>query len=603
MEKQSTTRWQAVGQPLAAGIALVLLVVLAYTPAYSAGFIWDDDEHFTANFAMYGEISSIWSQHDYYYPLTSTVWWIALRLWRLNPFPYHLLNVLIHAMNGILLWRLLRLMNLPVPWFAAAVWALHPVNVQSVAWATELKNCLSGAFYLGAMISWHRSAEGAKRWWWYGLTLILSVGALLSKTSTVTLPAALLLMEWLRHKHPSALRIVTSIPVFALSLGAGLWTIAGHNELVATSEWEMSLSSKCMTAIRCVGFYAVKLVWPFGLSFVYPRWDQNGDMIVAVSVGTVFLGVVAHSAWLWRKGHRSTAIALAYFVGSLFPVLNFFRMYYARYSFVADHWQYLASMGAIAWLTGVAAWLVTRSRIMTRKLQWRVSAAVLLLAGLSALTGRQSRNYQDMETLWNHVLHHDPKSWIANNNLAQLMSERGEHMEAFHLLYKALDSSTSPSMHDLSRTNLALIDFRLGRFETALAKYQELQKEIGGKEVMIAMTLASLRREDEAREQFLKAMEGEHRLDALLPYSLYLREHGQVQEAITLCEEYVEARPHDTDGRMLLSKAFSQAGKITDAIRAAEDARQQALLQGRDKSADLIGKHLWQLREAKPQSN
>ncbi len=134
-------------------LALVLVVVtfVVCQPVQHAGFIWDDDDHLTANPAMTAPhgLKMIWSSLavSRYYPLTLTTFWVQRRLWGLNPLPYHLVNVALHAVNGILIFLVLRRLRVTAAWLAAMLWVLHPVNVESVAWITELKNTQSGVFF------------------------------------------------------------------------------------------------------------------------------------------------------------------------------------------------------------------------------------------------------------------------------------------------------------------------------------------------------------------------------------------------------------------------------------------------------------------------
>jgi Tfp pilus assembly protein PilF len=420
----------AMSTGLCAGL-LVAMILIVYVPAYRAGFVWDDDHHFTANPWMTapGGLAAIWTGHEFYYPLTSTVWWAMRRLFDLNPLAYHLLNVLLHALNGALLWRLLRRLAVPGAWLAAAVWALHPVNVQSVAWATELKNCLSGTFYLMALLAWICSDAGPRRHGWYGAALIAFVAALLSKTSTVTLPFALVCIEFWRRQPLTRFNAARVAPFFALAAAAGLWTLGGHKEMVAGPEWDLTAAERLALAGRCVWFYLGKLILPSDLSFVYPKWNvaTAGPAAWLPLAGLIVLTGALAALWRGGKaGAKAAPIALAYFVLSLLPILNFFRMYYARYTFVADHWQYLASMGAVAWGVGSAAWLARRRMEEATVKRFGALAGGALLLTLGGLTARQAQTYRDNETLWLTVIDRNPTASIAYNNLGIEYLDRGD---------------------------------------------------------------------------------------------------------------------------------------------------------------------------------
>ena len=180
---------------------LFAAVVLAYLPVWQAGFIWDDDAHLTANACIVGPkgLVDVWtSSAAYYFPLTLTTWWFMHSFWGLEPLPYHLANVAAHGACAILLWRILLRLQIPGAWLGAALWALHPVQVESVAWVSEFINEQSGFFYLLAIWFYASGAAEKTREFKrdYFLALLCALLALLSKPSTVMLPVVLVLVEW-----------------------------------------------------------------------------------------------------------------------------------------------------------------------------------------------------------------------------------------------------------------------------------------------------------------------------------------------------------------------------------------------------------------------
>ncbi len=177
--------------PWLLAIMLVVLTFVAYRPVCHAGFIWDDDDHLTANPAMTAPhgLRMIWSSLavSRYYPLTLTTFWFEHRLWGLEPMPYHLVNIGFHAVNGILVFLLLRRWRIRAAWVAAMLWVLHPVNVESVAWITEMKNTQSGVFFFLTLLCFLRFDAG-KDCHWYVMAVVCGMAAILSKPSTVVLP-------------------------------------------------------------------------------------------------------------------------------------------------------------------------------------------------------------------------------------------------------------------------------------------------------------------------------------------------------------------------------------------------------------------------------
>jgi tetratricopeptide (TPR) repeat protein len=523
------------------GLAIVVLTLLVYQPAMQAGFVWDDDRHFVANPYMSGQggLANIWLKHDFYYPLTSTTWWLARRLWGLNPVGYHLLNILLHALNAVLLWRLLRRLAVPGAWLAGTVFALHPVNVQSVAWATELKNCQSGLFYLLALLAWTRLTEkGARLRAWYVAALVAFAAALLSKTSTVTLPFALVFMDLWRRRPLDRRAAARWAPFFALAALAALLTLAGHRPMVRGEEWYLSALQRLALSARCVWFYLGKLAWPLDLSFVYPRWriDVLSEAAWLPLLGLILLAITLMGLW-WRGG-RPALLTLGYFVASLLPVLNFFRMYYARYAYAADHWQYLAGMGAIAWAVGAATWLARRRLSERTRLLAEMIAGVALLSLLGGLTWRQAGIYQDSETLWLDVIAHHPDAAIAYNNL---------------------------SIHYFDQNNLPMAEATLR---------EGLQRNPGNPELatILAGVLIHQRRWVEARSLLdgaLDAMPGDPEI--LNNLGLVHAALGRIDQAVGEFRRAIERDPRSIEIYNNLVKTLLEAGRRREALEAIDE--------------------------------
>ena len=320
------------------------------------GFIWDDNDHVTHNTAVQNPSgpADIWRRlgsTPQYYPLVFTSFWIEHALWGLNPFGYHLNNVLLHLLNAFLLWRVLLRLSIPAPWLAAAVFALHPLQVESAAWITERKNILSAVFYLGALLAYLRFAQigpparsAAAGWRCYALALLLFVAALLSKTVTCSLPAVILLLLWWKRGRVSWRAFVPLLPMLAIGVGMGLMTVwIEKSHIGATgSEWDLSWIERTLIAGRALWFYLGKLVWPADLMFWYPRWRIDVGEWQQFIYPAAFAGLTA-ALWISRRRiGRAPIVSLLIFSGTLMPALGFFDVYPMRFSFVADHFQYLA---------------------------------------------------------------------------------------------------------------------------------------------------------------------------------------------------------------------------------------------------------------------
>ncbi len=425
--------------------ALVALTVLAYLPALRGGFIWDDDLHVTQNQLLrtWQGLVDIWLTPGailQYYPLTHTSWWVQYHLWGLAPLGYHLVNVLLHGVSAAVLWRVLRRLAVPGAWMAAAVFALHPVQVESVAWVTELKNVQSGFFYLLALLGYLRwgladDAEPAGGRRIYALSFLSFACAVLSKSVTCTLPAAVALILWWKRGRLAPGQVVALVPLAAVSVAAGVLTAWWERHYVgaAGEDWALSLPERCLVAGRALWFYAAKLVWPFELAFTYPRWTLDPyawwPWLFPLGAVTVLLALAA----LRRRLGPAPLVAALYYVVTLGPALGFVDVYPMRYSFVADHFQYLASIGLITLL--VAAGTVTTERILPTA---RLPLGGVLLASLGVLVWHQASVYETPERLWRATLAKTPSAWMAHNNLGLLLQGEGRLEEAAEHYHEAV---------------------------------------------------------------------------------------------------------------------------------------------------------------------
>jgi tetratricopeptide (TPR) repeat protein len=418
-------------KPWGMGALVFGLVLACYWPALRGGLVWDDLAHVTRpDLRSLAGLGRIWSDvhsTQQYYPVLHTAFWIEHRLWGDATLGYHLVNVLLHATACCLLAIVLRRLwrsdtTAPrVPdsgaWLAALLFAVHPVCVESVAWISEQKNTLSLVFYLLAALAYLDFAEG-RSWRSYGLSLAFFILALATKTVTATLPAALLVVLWWRNGRLRWRRdIVPLIPWFVAAVAAGLCTVWIERKLVGAegAAFDLSAGQRVLLAGRVIWFYLGTLAWPADLTFIYPHWD-----VPAAGAGwSGYLGgALAATAGLWliRQRSRGPLAGWLYFVGSLVPVLGFFNVYPFQFSYVADHFQYLASLGIIAIVAAGIAMVVARASPPARAGGWMSGA--LLIAGLAFLSNLQSRTYRDSEALYRTTLERNPACWMAQINLA-----------------------------------------------------------------------------------------------------------------------------------------------------------------------------------------
>ena len=345
-----------------------------------------------------------------------------------------MVNILLHAASGLLLWRILRRLGLSAAWFAAALFALHPVHVESVAWIAERKNVLSGFFYLGAALAYlqFRPVDSmASRWRWYAVAARpLHVLALLSKTVTCSLPAALLLVYWWKRPRLGTRDIVPLVPMFVLGAGMAYVTVWMERHKVGATGLDFALTptDRILIAGRAVCFYLGKLVWPTELAFIYPRWTIDPDdpvqWMYPIAVVIAISGLWLQSRWIGR----GPLVAMLFFVGTLFPALGFIDVYPMKFSFVADHFQYLACIGPLTLFAAAGKAALERLFRNRPGMPALIGTAWLVVLGL--ITFSQISIYESRETLWTDTIEKNPDCWLAHQSLGELAFERSDLPDA-----------------------------------------------------------------------------------------------------------------------------------------------------------------------------
>lgn len=429
--------------------ALAVFVLVAYGPAMKGEFLWDDNDYISQSPVMDrpDALDAIWLQPKstpQYYPLVFTTFWIEHNIWGNWTLPYHLLNVLLHIANALLLWRLLVRLRIPGAAVAAAIFALHPVNVESVAWITERKNVLSMLLFLLASGAYLRFAldeqlSKGRRNGLYILALTMFAAALLSKTSVVFLPVGLAMIIWWKTGRLGPDELLPLVPFAAMALGAGLMTtwVEGTGSRQTPAE-PLEMFGRIVVAAQAVWFYLGKLFWPHPLVPIYARWDMSSisiwQMLAPASVPAVLAGL-----WLMRRRlGRAPLAAAVFFVAALSPMLGLVWLAYMEHSFVADHFQYIACLGVIVPLVGAAAWLIQR-KPSARRLQIAWAAAVVVLAALSATTWHQAGYYRTLEAFFRFTAEHNSASPLARSNLGVTMMNAGRNEEALAEFAAALE--------------------------------------------------------------------------------------------------------------------------------------------------------------------
>ncbi len=538
---------------------------LAYQPVWHAGFIWDDDELLTNN-PVVKSADGLWrswftaSTLDYY-PMTFSLWWLEWQVWADNALGYHLVNILLHALSAILLWRVFLRLNLPGAPLAAAVFALHPVNVESVAWISEGKNTLAMFFYAGALLAWLKFEDGGGRRW-YGLALAAFGLALFSKTAMAPLPLVLLGIAWWRRGRVGWNDVVRAVPFFVMAAAVSAVTVWFHlhramgNDVVRTDGFWSRLAG----AGWAVWFYLYKAVLPLNLIFVYPRWQIDARNALTY-LPLVLLVAAFASCWVWWRGWgRSLFFGLGYFVVMLLPVLGFINIYFMRYSLVADHWQYFAILGPIA----LAAAVIRRPLV-----------AVPLLLALATLTWLQCRIYSDNESLWRSTIARNPGCTMARNNLSRALLDKGQTDEAMSLCQSVLAISPNDATAQFNLGDCLQHKGRLGEAIVHFQKARELQPSLSGIPYAIGEAYLKTGQMDDAIQYFQKAIELQPDYPvAFCNLGYALLQEGRRTEAQAAYEKALALDPQYALAHNDLGNILLQSGRMDEAMvhfqRAAE---------------------------------
>jgi tetratricopeptide (TPR) repeat protein len=546
------------------GLLLVAATFLAYLPALPGQFVWDDDAWTTRIPRLMRDASGLWTMWSkpgalqQYYPLTGTTFWLDHQFWGTWTMPYHVENVLLHACAAVLFWRLLLKLGVPGAWLAGAVFALHPVMVESAGWITERKNVLSLCFYLAALLAYGRftafwrgqeqpaageNNSASCRWNAYVWAFLLFLAALLAKATAFSLPAVILLVcWWKRGRIRWRADVLPTLPLFLVAIALGLVTAwVERNTVGATGpEWAFTFPERCLIAGRALWFYAAKLLWPAHLCFVYPQWRLNAGSLTQWLFPATAAGLLL-ALWLLRgRIGRGPVTAALFFAGTLFPVLGFMNVYGMRFSFVWDHWVYLSSLGLIALGAAVAAGAAARSGAPL--LLYGIAAVLLPVLGV--LTWQQCRMYADLETLWRTTIVRNPNCWLAQNMLAFHLAEQGRIDEAVSQYQTGLRVRPDDAgVHN----NLGAALLGKGQVDEAISQYREalrLKPEYFEAHYGLGEALGRKGRDEEATSQFQEALR--LKPDSFLTHlalAKSLSRAGRLKDAAFQMEEFLRACP------------------------------------------------------------
>ena len=557
---------------------LLALALAAYAPAIlNGGFVWDDDHYVTENPTLRSAegLRAIWTDTDatpQFYPLTHTTFWLEYRVWGLQPAGYHAVNVVLHAASAILLMMLVGRLGLRGGMLAAAIFALHPINVESVAWITERKNVLSGFFYLASLFCWVRAfgigdaakdtGSGSRKPLPELAGLALFAAALLSKTVASSLPVTLAILLWWSGIRPNRRHVVYLGSMLAAGglMGAVTAWVERHDVGALGAEWAYTSLERVAIAGRAWWFYLGKLAWPIDLSFIYEKWGIELDVAALGWPAAMLATLSVCWALRGRIGRGPLAAALHYTI-ALAPALGFFNVYPMRYSFVADHFAYLALLGPIVLVAAVASSLKVR---IPRPVTTAVVCALVLL--FATLTFQRSRIYESRSSLWRDTLERNPGAWIAHNNLGALTADAGD-LDAAELHFRTV-LELKPD-HPEARNNLGVVLLRSGRPDEAarlLREAAELVPADVNTRVHLGDALSATGDLAGAEAAYVAAgirAPGDVRALGGLA-GLYLVQ-GRYDRAVVQLDRLAQLMPADPDVRANLAAALAALGRHAEA--------------------------------------
>ncbi|MGI9251168.1 MAG: tetratricopeptide repeat protein [Pseudohongiellaceae bacterium] len=626
----------AYGLPL---ITLLLMVAVSYWPSYFAGFVWDDKVFFEAPpISEWGGLLDLWLRpasleyEGHYWPLVYTTFWLEHKLWGFNPVAFHLVNVVLHAGISVLLWRLLMRLEVPAAWFIAAIFAVHPVHVEAVAWVIARKDLFATLLYLLAVFCWLRFGEQPKgrqgrrlRAVLYSSVLLLYGAAMLSKTVAITLPVALLILAWWKYGRITWQDMLYMLPLFVIGFIIAVLDFNYYSGRAAFVELNLGLGERLVivgerliTVGKALWFYCGKLLWPQPLSIIYPKWDVNpGNLLNWLPL----LAAMLLALTLWLARHRIGRGPLAgalFFAVTLSPMLGLAENVYTEFSFVADRYQYLSGVGLIAVLVAAAvtAWrritfpdtqhgemnqagageqattaqgtallsrwfaghspvsgqaTTTQGTVLLRAGNYGIKAvATLLLLGCMLLTFNQTKIYKDEITFFTHITTNNPAAHHAHFNLGNALREQGRMEEAI-TKYQIATEQDPESTEILINIGVAWLESE--NYQAAEEAFRRAVTLEPG-EFQAQQNLAAALRRQQRFSESLAVMQTAATLmpEPIAQHYFYMARDAvaleQAEEAVQYFRQALAIDPNYQAAREELTFLYLNEGRYTEALEA-----------------------------------
>ncbi len=551
---------------------LAALAIAAYWPSLGGGFLWDDDEVLTQNPLVHSPhgLYGMWFTKETidYWPATYTSFWLEWRLWGMRAVGYRIDNLLLHVAACLLVWRILSVLDIPGAFFATALFAVHPMNVESVAWIAERKNTLALVFLLIAVLCYlkHDSRRLPKLSVWYWFSIIAFLLAMLSKGSVATGALLLLLIVWWKNRRVTLGDCGMIVPFFAIAAALTVVNIWFQTHGTGVAIRSAEFAERLAGAGAIVWFYLSKALLPIDLLFVYPQWkistlDWHWWAPAAAAL------VATATLWMSRRGWagRATVTAWAFFVIALVPVLGLTDVYFMRYSLVADHYAQIALIGVVAFFAAVWSRWWGNPVLATKWIA--ICAAVALIAALLLQTRAQASLYRDYVVLFQDLLEKNPTCSMSYTNLGIELAHRGEPqaaVEKFKTLIR-MNAADAEAHYNLANALVQMnrLPEAIDEFNTAIRlkpDHAEAQNNLGS-------TLIQMGRTDEALAHYRRAVEIDPKyFKALKNLSVTLLSRHEPQSAVAPLRRAAEIQPDNADAHFLLGWALRESGQPSEAI-------------------------------------
>jgi len=572
--------------PALPALTLVALGLFVYYPTLQATWVWDDSLLITGNTVVHDPwgLWKIWfapSQVDYF-PLVTSGHWLLWQIFGDQPWAFHFVNIALHLGSGFLLWRLLAQLGVRLAWVGGLLWVVHPLAVESVAQASELKNTLSQFLALASMIAFVTWTTTPRRKGLYRAALGLFVAAMLSKTSVVMLPFVLLLYVWWKNDRITKPDLHSVLPFFGAALAFGLVTIWYQDYHGIGDEYVPAggFATRCARAGLAQAFYLLKCLVPGNLMPMYPRWTVNPPTLVQFLPWPL---LAAALGWFWTRRAtwgRHALLGVGFFLLNLLPVLGFVTMAYMWVTWTADHLAYLSLVGIIGLVTAGFGVLWVRQSQFQKSLA-AVGAAVILL--LAWLAHNYTAVFHNPETLFTYAVKANPDAWLAHRSLAQIARDHGNENAAQDQMEAAAQSqkkAIAANPHDpVAFYQLGVVRQQQGQLSDAYAQFQkalELKPDYVGAHANLGYIMFLYGRADDAKAQFVTALQyGNHSAEIRYNLGYVLFTQGHFEEARTNFLEALRLKPDHVDARLSLAQTYENLHRPADALREYQEALRQ----------------------------